>query len=300
MKKKAKYTACLLCGKDKKEPLLTKYGNRIVNCKNCGLIFVDPQPSSSEIKKFYGKHYFKLEEFTTLPRHTSGYRNYLSSKGIFDKYYSDKLNTIEEITGKKGKVLDIGCSLGFFLEQARGRGWDTYGVDISEYAYRKAKKLGLKVFLGNIEDAGFKANYLDVIVIFQTVEHFINPIKTLKLIYEILRPNGLIYITTPNIESLYTKLLGKSSFQFKSQEHLYYFSRSSIQILLEKTGFRQIQIRKDSTWHYSLDDLLERMIHYYPKTALVIQSIRKIINKTLIGGIKVPIPFGTMQITARK
>jgi 2-polyprenyl-3-methyl-5-hydroxy-6-metoxy-1,4-benzoquinol methylase len=296
-----KYSNCNLCGSSKASGLLTKYGNQIVKCTSCGLIYVNPQPDWSQIKEFYGECYFKIEKFKQLPLGTSGYRDCLGTRELFENYFRQKLDLIEKKISKKGRILDIGCSLGFFLNEARKRGWETWGVEISDYPATFAQnKLKLNVFKGTLEKAKFKQNFFDVVTIFQTIEHFPNPRESLEEVGRVLKPSGLLVITTPDIESLYTNLLGKKSFQFNHQEHFFYFCRKTLTKLLEKVGFRKIAIQGDGAWFLSIDDLLERFNHFYPGFRFLTKPARQLVSKTFLAKIKLPIIFGDIVVTAIK
>lgn len=296
-----KYLKCNLCGGSKATLLLTKYGNRIVKCVSCGFIYVNPQPDWSQIKEFYGECYFKIEKFKQLPPGTSGYRDCLETRELFGNYFRQKLDLIEEKISRRAKILDVGCSLGFFLDEARKRGLETWGVEISDYPATFAQnKLKLNVFKGALKKAKFKQNFFDVVTIFQTIEHFPNPRESLEEVGRILKSGGLLVITTPDIESFYTKLLGKKSFQFDHQEHLFYFCRKTLTKLLEKAGFRKIVIKRDSVWFMLVDDVLERFNHFYPEFCFLTRPTRQLVSKTFLAKIKLPIIFGDIVVTAIK
>lgn len=291
---KMRHTPCNLCGKKKEKSLFIKGGNHIVKCTNCGLVYINPQPTWKQIKLFYAEHYFDLESFDSLPKNTSGYRGYVRNRRIFDNYFVDKLNFIEQHVAK-GKILDLGCSLGFFLDLARARGWKGFGVEISEYAVAYAKKkLGINVFLGTLGEAKFEKGFFDVVTLFQTIEHLPDPGAALKEIYKILKKGGLLVITTPNINSFYTKVLGRHSFQYAHKEHLYYFTKETLVGMITKARFRKVIVSKDRNWSLPLGDLIERTHHFYPEFDFLLKPLSRIMQTTFPAYPKVPIPFGDM------
>lgn len=300
MKRKRKIRPCNLCGRKRQELVLVKFGNKMVKCSYCGLVFVNPQPSLAEIKKFYEEHYYNIEDFPFLSKETSGYRDCVGSKKVIDKYFSDKLSLIQKHK-KNGVILDVGSSLGFFLNLAQKRGWKTKGVEISKYAALYAKEhFGLDISFGELEKAEYENNCFDAVCIFQTIEHLSDPAKTLKEIHRILKPSGIVIITTPNIKSLYTRLLGKRSFQYKHQEHLYYFTPQTLTLLLEKTSFKNISIARDAKWPISLEEIVERAIHFYPEMSFLLKPIFIMTKKSRLADMKTPIPYGDMCAFAFK
>ncbi len=154
-----------------------------------------------------------------------------------------RLKTIKQFS-KKGRILDVGCAYGFFLEVAEEEGWEGYGVEISEYAARYAKEeLGLKVSLGELKEVRYPSEYFEVVTLWDVIEHLPDPLGELKEINRILRKGGIVALSTPAIDSLFAKLSGKRWIGFQCPwEHIYYFSRSTISKLLEKAGFEVVRI----------------------------------------------------------
>ena len=110
----------------------------------------------------------------------------------------------------KGTLLDIGCAAGFLLDEARKDGWDVYGVELSEWAVKHAReKMGLKnVCQGTLTEAQFPANFFDVVVMTDVIEHLIDPKTTLDGIRLLLKPNGMMCCNTPDVNSLMSRILG--------------------------------------------------------------------------------------------
>lgn len=293
---------CNLCDKKQEKLILKKSKNKIVKCKNCGLIYINPQPSWKEIIGFYDEHYFNLEEYEHLSDGTSGYRSCVKSKKVFEGYFEKKLDFLgKRGQSKKGKLLDVGCSLGFFLDLARKRGWKPHGIEISKYAASYARKvMKLDVFWGRLKDAPYKKDCFDLVTIFQTIEHFIDPLQALKEIYCILKPGGILVITTPNIGCVYTKILGKYSFQYRHAEHLYFFNKETLSKMLSKAGFRGVLVRKDDSWDFPIEDLIERLGHFYPVLKSGLKPILSLVKKSALTKLKLRIYPGDILTVASK
>jgi len=143
---------------------------------------------------------------------------------------------------KKGKLLDIGCSTGFLLDEARKQGWQAYGIELSKWAVEYAKdKLGLEnIIQGELRDAGHADSFFDVVIMKDTIEHLADVKGTLIEIRRILKPDGLLYINTPNIDSSVSKILRARWWGIK-QSHLYYFTRRTLNEMLISTGFKPVK-----------------------------------------------------------
>ncbi len=144
---------------------------------------------------------------------------------------------------KKGKLLDIGCYTGFFLELARDNGWEVEGLDPSNWASEYARKnFGLKVQSNLIENMDFPENNFDVITMWDVIEHLTNPIIALKKIQKILKSDGVFILTTYLMDSWEAKLL-KSKYPFLMKMHLIHFTRKTLNYALEESGFEVLEIR---------------------------------------------------------
>jgi len=138
-------------------------------------------------------------------------------------------------------LLDVGCCAGFFLDEATKCGWHAQGVELSRWAASYAKeKLNIKISNSTLRQAEYPDNYFDVIVLQDTIEHLIDPREVLIEMRRILKPTGIIYINTPDIESMASQLLRAKWWGIK-RYHLFYFSKKTLNKLLEATGFKSIR-----------------------------------------------------------
>jgi 2-polyprenyl-3-methyl-5-hydroxy-6-metoxy-1,4-benzoquinol methylase len=138
---------------------------------------------------------------------------------------------------KKGRLLEIGCAAGFFLDEARKDGWDVYGVEISKWACDYARNdLGItNIFNGPLEKAGYPQDYFDAVVMKDVIEHLIDPKGVFAEIKRILKPGGMICVNTPDVSSLVSKIL-KTRWWGINQSHFYFFSRRSLGDMLSSAG----------------------------------------------------------------
>lgn len=211
-------------------------------CSGCGLLYVSPRPKN--IGKYYIEEYepYNLDSQDFYQKFENGLMEvyYNNQKGILAwfkvKLYQALYNPIPaEYKGKK--ILDVGCGNGLFLYNLKRFGaFDVYGVDISDYAVRQAReKLSLfNVNSGLLEEQSFSDNFFDVITLNHVIEHLPDPKKTLLEVGRILKPKGLLIITTPNAASINLKIFGQYWFALETPRHLNIFSTRSLSKIVEQ------------------------------------------------------------------
>ncbi len=210
---------CNVCESEQISLLVGKDGHSVFQCKSCGLAFTYPQPEA--IAEQYDSSYFDL---------------YRCRRTFRIKRSDSRLRAIELIR-EPGRILDIGCSLGYFVEAANTRGWQGSGIEISPYASEEARQLGLDVRMGVIEDAAYPDAAFDCVTAWDVIEHVPDPTKHMIEVRRILADGGLLVICTPNLGHLNFRIKRENWRHLKPAEHIYYFQKSSICALLEKTGF---------------------------------------------------------------
>jgi len=218
---------CNICKSKITEFLFGKEGNDFYKCRNCGLVFIWPQPTLKQIGDIYDKF---------------GNEYYLKSeKKEFDlsNSFDERINMFESYR-KNNKLLDVGCSTGVFLKAARNKGWEVWGVEISKPAANYAKEMyNLNVYCGQLKKAGYKNDYFDVVNMWSVLEHVSNPAEVISEAHRILRKGGLLILNVPNYESFPIKILGKK-YRYICNGHLFYFTKNCIYKLL--TQFKIIKI----------------------------------------------------------
>lgn len=218
-----------------------------VKCQNCGLVFQSPRAPFSEAVKYYpgeaywGRDVTKYETNANLLKERVHAYSFLY-KGIF------KLK-------KKGAILDIGSGLGLFLSKFREKGWSVVGTDISSDVARYSKKLfGIKVLVGDVVKLPLPKAHFDLVTLNGVFEHIYDPSKTLKKIRQVLKPDGILVVTVPNIESLGYLIHRKEWYHLQPGRHIYHFSPKTIKRLFDKEGFTIMEISHSYYAHnyYSL------------------------------------------------
>lgn len=218
---------CPLC-----ENRTEKWGNKnscnLYKCSSCKLIFVYPALDTSSV---YTEDYFSGAE------QGFGYVDYDADKSPMIPTFNAYLDLCAKYGKKSGILFDIGAATGFFLNIAQARGFAVSGVEISKFAADKARQSGLTVHEGSIKDANLEDNSLDVVTMFDVIEHMPEPFSEIKEVYRVLKPGGLVVINTPNGESFLARLLKTGWHLVVPPEHLYYFSPRNLGRYLSENGF---------------------------------------------------------------
>ncbi|MEM3127027.1 MAG: class I SAM-dependent methyltransferase [Candidatus Woesearchaeota archaeon] len=223
------YTRCNLCKADNYDFLFRKQGFNIVKCKKCSLVYVNPRLTQRELVANYNAN-----KISPVPYYKEHFEE--------DKQTFRKRIKIIKKYKKRGKLLDIGCSIGTFLETAKEENFEGQGIDINKQAISVAQKKGLNVKVANIEKNKISGAPFDIIVMNDLIEHVTDPVKTMKIANRLLKKKGIIFLVTPNAGSTMGKLTRKRWIHYKPDEHLSYFTPKTMSILLRKSGFSPLHI----------------------------------------------------------
>ena len=235
---------------------------RVVKCRKCGLVFINPRPSQSLVLKGYEK---------------AGGDEYVSQADGRVETFRHSVELIEKLAfhGKKlkAKVLDVGSAAGFFLKAAKDAGWDSHGVEPNGWMVKWGnKKFGLKMQQGTLETAKFPKNSFDLVTMWDVLEHVPDPKKTLKDANAFLKPGGFLVINFPNIGSTLARIAGRR-WWFLTSVHLYYFTPETLSKMLEQSGFEVVVIKR----HYQKLNL-GYMLELHKKQTLASGKSSKIHN----------------------
>jgi 2-polyprenyl-3-methyl-5-hydroxy-6-metoxy-1,4-benzoquinol methylase len=147
-----------------------------------------------------------------------------------------------------GKLLDVGCSYGAFMQMARDAGWNVTGVELNTKTAEFARdERGFEVFNGTIEQAAYPDGTFDAVTMWDVIEHLDDPVATLKEVHRVLVPGGLFFVFTINQQSLLNttgQLLYRMSLRrwkhlmalFYDIHHNFFFSPDTIRMTLERSG----------------------------------------------------------------
>jgi SAM-dependent methyltransferase len=218
----------------------------IVRCAGCGLLYNRDFPEPEALAETFSETYYRQVQREAFA-HIGDATRVDPSRPIYERGLS-----LVEARRPPGRLLDVGCAFGAFLELAAGRGWKVSGVEISPYSSRYAREVrGLDVFTGDLADAPFAAGEFDLVTLWDVIEHVRRARRTVERAAQLLRPGGHLIITTDNYRSLLS-VLGDTMYRLSLGTVRYpierffipynscYFTRRDVQRLLEGAGMREL------------------------------------------------------------
>ena len=290
---------CEVCGSDQSRFLFEGWDRvfgirgkfNVVQCKGCGLLFINPQPDPETLKAYYPDVYYAsnpshYREYSWLRRKVlEAYFGYRSSphspqalllcKKVFLFPFRVRYgHAVRFVEG--GKILDIGCGNGTELYKLKAMGWEAHGVEMDAQASERARAKGMRVYTGDLFGAAFPDHFFHVVRMSFVLEHLPNPRETLQEIRRILLPGGRIDISIQNAGSLHYRLFGPRWFSLDVPRHLFSFSPKTIRRLLSSMDLELKSIWFDSgtrsflaSLQYIINDRYQRGAGYTASQAMV-------------------------------
>ena len=224
--------ACPLCGGEDQDLWCRSHSYRIVKCSSCGFVFTKEVPSVDFLRRIYEPGYTNAKD-DFKPRGGIGRKlKYLIFSRWIQRFFSPR-QTIH--------ALEVGCGQGDFLRSVhRIPRFEAQGVDFAEAPLSYAKSLGLKVSQGDFDSQKFDSETFDLIVALHVLEHVQDVNETLKKMYRLLKPKGMIFLVCPCVSHIKAKLAGESWKYIGPPGHLWYFSPGTLRSFLEKAGFEVV------------------------------------------------------------
>lgn len=231
------FISCPLCGKDNPKEIYNRQENRIVRCNECGFMYQNPR-SNNLIDRGNEKGYYQ--------------KGYLAASVPHKKLFEEKFDEFLSDRGS-GKVLDVGCATGQFIEVAKDRGWQTVGIDVSKWVCNYLIDSGYTdIYNCTLEEAKFSENAFDAVHLNHVLEHIPAPSAFLGEVHRILKPKGLVIIEVPNESRfpfnyrLINFLLPKNHPPRKApQSHLSLFTKVTLKNILKANNFNPILVRTE-------------------------------------------------------
>ena len=219
---------CPLCLADDTAPAFVKEGFQYVKCLKCGMLYINPQLDEGKM----------LSQYRSLPSQSYWVDVLQTPRQL--AYDSKKFKkSLDEISlfVKPGKVLDIGCSLGIFLDLARKKGWDVDGIELNTKARKVAEeKFKLKLMGKPIDELNLADESYDLVTLWEVLEHLPDPNDMLNNCRKLLKKGGILVVLVPNCDSLAVRIMHEKCATF-GWGHLWYFTPSTLSTLLARHGF---------------------------------------------------------------
>jgi SAM-dependent methyltransferase len=170
-----------------------------------------------------------------------GYRSYAAQEPTRRRTFRELLAELERRGLTGGRLLEVGCAYGYFLDEARGLFDHRVGTDFSELALERALGRAEELFCGGLDELP-PGDPFDCAACIHVIEHVYHPVAFLGEIHRRLRPGGWLVVATPDAGSLWRRLLGKRWPFYKPPEHVTFFDRATLPRLLRSAGFEDVAL----------------------------------------------------------
>lgn len=223
---------CNICSAHSFTQLFTKSGFEILKCASCDIVFTNI-PTSLDLLSIYDESYFQGGQ-------SDGYGDYLGTEVVLRREFKSSLQHIRQLTNFQSglRLLELGSAYGFFLDEA-GKYFDCMGIEVSKSAADYARQRGHRVINEPLTEATLPSiGTVDVVTMFDVVEHLPDPVATFKLLDRCLNTGGVIMLTTGDIDSINARLFGKHWRLMTPPQHTYFFSRQTLRSIFERMNYK--------------------------------------------------------------
>ncbi len=245
-------TRCVLCNSERRALLYQQGDWSVYRCSDCGLGILDPRPDQNERGALYQSSYFQEQYDKGLEPGSSEMKRRLSHEDHRVRFFRG--------IKKRGRLLDIGCGMGYFLLACRNYGYHVEGFDISDDAAAYVKgRLEIPVKTGDIASLPYESESWDIITMWHFLEHTPDPRVYLKKTWQWLKPGGLLVVDVPNYAGTDARKTWEQWKGWQLPYHLYHFTEKTLCDMLSQYGFRPIR-KKDYLSEYVKEGLEKNLL----------------------------------------
>jgi len=226
---------CIVCRDSNGEVVFKEFDIDILRCQNCGHVFSCYRADQYH-DGYFGEQVESEEQFWWNEAH--------------QRMYDDFCRRF--IVGKGGRLLDVGCGLGYFVRRISSfPNWQAFGYEISQAAVEFAQsRLGLdNIFCGKVEESGLRKSYFDIITLWDVIEHIPDPDPLLSYLWTILKDDGILFVHTPNVQiqlpkariTKFFKGMNPRLHYLEAKDHVNIYSMSTLRTVLCRNGFNRVE-----------------------------------------------------------
>ena len=288
-------SACPVCSDTRRSPLHGGLRDRLLptpgrwdlwRCGNCGSAFLDPRPTQASMGGAYGADYMThARPPGTAPhggiaalrrRLLHGYLNARYGYALADglgagrvligllpgaRSRTERFIRNLRFAGERPRLLDVGCGNGAFVGQMQALGWRAEGIDVDRRALAEGRAAGLPVREATIGDLDSEQGRFDAITLGHVIEHLHEPRESLAALRSLLRPGGMVWLATPNVEATGHRVFGPNWHALDPPRHVVVFSGAGLRRLLDAAGFDRVEQRRPppgARWNFPPSLAIER------------------------------------------
>jgi len=281
---------CIACGQAAFRPYLSQ----LIKCQNCELVTAAIIPTEEELNMLYQQEYFFGKE----------YSDYKADRQALEYNFKKRIQHLGPFISPSTRLVEVGCAYGYFLNLIKNKVKHHQGYDVStdgvEFALNELK---VNASNQNFLTAKIKKQSVDLVCMWDVIEHLADPDSFLEKIHEILTPGGHLAFTTGDISGLVPKLRGEKWRMIHPPTHLYYFSPKTAELLLNRQGFKVVSVRHPSVYRNIGSVVNQLKYNRLAKRANVgIFGVADgVSRKTGIGNLNFPLnTFDIMEVVAVK
>lgn len=227
---------CPLCEVDDAAPYAHENGYLAVQCRRCGLVYLRERPTIETMKALYQGQETQID-----------LRSHMADRDWRSAVARRLLAMLLEHRGsRRGRLLEVGSAAGWFLAEARQVGFDVQGLDLTAQLCTFATHvLGVPTFEGTLRQAPFEDGSFSVVFMRNVLSHLADPIGEHRVVHRLLEPGGLLLFETGNVAELAARDAGT----LELPDHLFHFSEATIRTMLDRAGFRCLDVRRFVVLH---------------------------------------------------
>lgn len=203
----------------------------IYRCRHCGLERTNPRPTPGTVGAYYPADYGPYISDTT-----SWTKPTRVIKDLLRRFVGLNSRILPNVM--PGRMLEIGCSSGNYMEQARSSGWTVDGIEFSSDAAAVARGKGFSVRTGAIELMTTTESKYDMITGWMVLEHLHEPVSTLRTLRNWIKPDGYLVVLVPSAESLSRRIFGSYNYDLQLPTHLFHYTPRTLSVVLENAGWK--------------------------------------------------------------
>ncbi len=216
-----------ICSEVNGKELFTAESYSVCRCISCGQVYIKGIDLTIIKEKYNEKDYFAERN------------DYINRWDEFSRLFQKIIDKIIKFK-PQGRLLDVGCSVGIFLDVAQKNGYTVKGVEVSTWASEFARQKGFDVVTGGLLEASYPEKGFDVIILNHVLEHLPKPIEILSEAKRILKDDGLLVIGVPNFGSSMAAIKKGKWASLQPDQHIWQFTHASLLRVLSESGFSEV------------------------------------------------------------
>ena len=290
--------SCNVCGTvvpASSAPVFVKDGFEIVRCPSCALLFRRELPDAEAVAAIYSDEYFRRPEDDTGGQ---GYDDYLLEEELHRLNADARVRALGRHVAA-GRLFDVGAAAGFFMDEAQRAGWDVHGADVSPTmsAYGR-DTLGLDLRTATFDAVAIDGPF-DCVTMWDYIEHATDPLGDLRHAHDLLRPGGVLALSTGDVRSLVARASRSRWHLLTPRHHNYFFSAANLRLACERAGFDVLSARHPGN-RYSLRYLTYKLRSMLPESGAV-RRVGDAFGESRVGRLAVPVNlWDIVTVVARR